>query len=594
METESIFTASQNRFFNIVLNTNRNIFLTGSAGTGKTFALKKIRDRLRLANKKYLVVAPTGAAAANADGKTIHSTVKPLPLARIQGRRFSKLPSRMADTHCGILTDEDTCPTVKFNDDPVPWSEIDVLFIEEISMVDAGLFAVIDKCLQRARGNTRSFGGVRIIVVGDFMQLRPVGKRDGETDSASTGLFAFQKWRVEVPPNKKGHEGVNVTAWQNANFVYCPLLENVRQKDDHTHRDVCETIRSGLPMSSWPNNVKDALNRCAEYKTYDQLVAFKPKFKNAPRVYWANKKLTDYNNMRNGHLTGWIADIETNISCVANPRATRAEMDLCVDEVKDHLRNSNISLDTIKLYQGTRLMITRNNDTIADHFNGKIGSIDRMEKKILADGTEKTCLYVGGVSVPLIEDTCEFDFEREDALPVVVVVKYSFYPVTLAFALTYHKMQGATMKTPLILMMNGGMGRNIGGANMAYTGFTRATHIDNIAILVDTNPDDRDFYNGNILQSVFQADKSAIAFYTQMASKDKPVDWGTVQACKQRECMCCGAVADVLFQPCMHAAACRPCTLRTRNNNVGSKLTCVACSETVMEAIEIASNPVLM
>ncbi|HEY0110709.1 MAG TPA: AAA family ATPase, partial [Fibrella sp.] len=137
---------------NYVLHTSQNVFLTGKAGTGKTTFLHQIKQ---LTAKRLVVVAPTGVAAINAGGVTIHSLFQ-LPFGPI-------VPGDQAQLNR------------KFNSEKIKLLRtLDLLVIDEISMVRADVLDGIDAVLRRYRGSDRPFGGVQLLLIGDMQQLPPV------------------------------------------------------------------------------------------------------------------------------------------------------------------------------------------------------------------------------------------------------------------------------------------------------------------------------------------------------------------------------------------------------------------------------------
>ena len=138
--------------WDFVENTGRSIFLTGKAGTGKTTFLKTVVERSR---KRCIVVAPTGVAAINAGGVTIHSFFQLpfspyVPGAKVKSKfDFSKEKRKII-------------------------ASIDLLIIDEISMVRADLLDAIDAVLRRFRDHGQPFGGVQLLMIGDLAQLTPV------------------------------------------------------------------------------------------------------------------------------------------------------------------------------------------------------------------------------------------------------------------------------------------------------------------------------------------------------------------------------------------------------------------------------------
>ena len=138
--------------------TNQLIYLTGKAGTGKTTFLKYLR---KVTTKKMVVLAPTGVAAVNAKGQTIHSFFHiPLSLFVPEDRRLHK----------------DFYNTFQFNEDKTKIiNSMELLVIDEISMVRCDLLDVIDAILRKVRKrNNTPFGGVQVLLIGDTFQLPPV------------------------------------------------------------------------------------------------------------------------------------------------------------------------------------------------------------------------------------------------------------------------------------------------------------------------------------------------------------------------------------------------------------------------------------
>ena len=146
--------------YDFVQYTNRNVFLTGRAGTGKTTFLKRIKQ---LTPKRMVVLAPTGVAAINAGGMTIHS--------------FFQLP--FGPFLPGYAQAEGGKNKYKFSKRKIDIIRtLDLLVIDEISMVRADLLDAIDDVLRRYRGNQQPFGGVQLLMIGDLHQLAPVVKDD--------------------------------------------------------------------------------------------------------------------------------------------------------------------------------------------------------------------------------------------------------------------------------------------------------------------------------------------------------------------------------------------------------------------------------
>ncbi len=144
--------------------TGNNIFLTGKAGTGKTTFLRNVRQSTL---KRSVVVAPTGVAALNAGGVTIHSFFQ-LPFGpQLPGDQLTTEIKRHAAAN------------QKFTREKINIiRSLDLLIIDEISMVRADLLDAIDVVLRRYRNRGRPFGGVQLLMIGDLQQLAPITKND--------------------------------------------------------------------------------------------------------------------------------------------------------------------------------------------------------------------------------------------------------------------------------------------------------------------------------------------------------------------------------------------------------------------------------
>ena len=214
-----------------LIDSNRNIFITGSAGTGKSYILNQLRQ-----NFDMDVTASTGMAAINVSGTTIHSFAG----VGIGDHAAEEYYWRMRP---------DTRDRIK---------KCTRLAIDEISMLSAEMLDLIDAVFKLVKNNKLSFGGVQLIVIGDFLQLPPVSK-----DEASPASFAFES-----------------QAWIDAEFETV-FLEKVYRQTDKQFLAELSNIRIGNPgnIQSYPTSDKAtrlfALNRLADAYNYEKLRALK-------------------------------------------------------------------------------------------------------------------------------------------------------------------------------------------------------------------------------------------------------------------------------------------------------------------------------
>ena len=174
----------------ILRDTGANLFLTGKAGTGKTTFLRQLKERCP---KRMIVVAPTGVAAMNAGGVTIHSFFQ-LPFGPY-------LPGRQAEG--------DARKFYKFSKEKTQIiRSLNLLVIDEISMVRADLLDAVSDVLKRHRRSPKPFGGVQLLLIGDLQQLAPVVKDEewGLLQSQYASPFFFDSrdlasipyWQIEL------------------------------------------------------------------------------------------------------------------------------------------------------------------------------------------------------------------------------------------------------------------------------------------------------------------------------------------------------------------------------------------------------------
>jgi ATP-dependent DNA helicase PIF1 len=185
-----------------ILKLGHSVFLTGEAGSGKSYTVGQFIKWMEAQGMAYAVTASTGIAASHIDGQTIHSWAAIGIDRNLTDAQIDKAAGRSWERAHNVKA----------------------LILDEISMVDAVLLEDLDKILQKVHRNTRVFGGVQVVFVGDFFQLPPVGRRD----DPEPPRFAFES-----------------SAWERAGLVVCYLTEQHRQSTGDGIMEVLTAMRHG-------------------------------------------------------------------------------------------------------------------------------------------------------------------------------------------------------------------------------------------------------------------------------------------------------------------------------------------------------------
>ncbi len=400
------------------LNTNQNLFLTGKAGTGKTTLLKEI---LKETDKQCLVAAPTGVAAINAGGVTLHSLFL-LPL-----RAFipEPNPTLNPDVFCDA---SDLVKNQKFRRDKLDlFLQLEMLVIDEISMVRVDLLEAIDYTLRRVRKNAQPFGGVQIMAIGDLYQLPPVVKND-----------------VEGPLSNyyKGFYFFGSPAWQRSQSVTIEL-DRVYRQEDEEFIDLLNAIRNGIKDHS----VIDKINeRYSPSNIPEEVITLTTHVRQA----------TEINQSKLGALNTDIIKFSADIN-------------------GKFPENSYPVGETIELKKGAQVMFVRNHPD-GLYFNGKIGIISKISESSI---TVKTLDDNQSILVEMVEWTI-FRYELDESTDKIIkneVGSFTQYPLRLAWAVTVHKSQGLTFDRVVLDL------ERTFAAGQLYVALSRCRSLDGMYLL---------------------------------------------------------------------------------------------------------------
>lgn len=382
---------------NFVQNTGRNIFLTGKAGTGKTTFLKNIKNTT---NKRHIIVAPTGVAAINASGVTIHSFFQ-LPFGPI-------IPAEKSTDGNWLFKSPATRDVYvqKFSKAKINiMRSLDLLIIDEISMVRADVLDGIDVILRRIRRSSQPFGGVQLLMIGDMQQLAPVVKDD--------------EWDIlrEYYENCFFFSSIAV---QKTSYVSIELKDIFRQTDI-TFINILNKIRD--------NKVNiDDLNIINKRYT--------------PQINEVNTNgyitLTTHNYQSQKINTKELAKIKDKA------KYFEAKID---GDFPEYIYPTNAKLE---LKKGAQVMFIRNDSSVEKlFFNGKIGKIVAFdEDKIVVKCKDDN--FTINVT-PDKWENIRYDINQETKeISEKIIGTFVQYPLKLAWAITIHKSQGLTFDNAII------------------------------------------------------------------------------------------------------------------------------------------------
>ena len=368
--------------WDFVENTGRSIFLTGKAGTGKTTFLKAVVEKSR---KRSIVVAPTGVAAINAGGMTIHSFFQ-LPLSPFVPEAQIKSKFDFGREKRKII------------------SSIDLLIIDEISMVRADLLDAIDSVLRRYRDRYQPFGGVQLLMIGDLAQLTPVVTPEDERllkPYYDTPYFFGSK------------------ALAQTEYVTIQLEKVYRQQDD-TFISILNHIRDGKPtaedLALLNSRVMPTLSRSEE----------------------SYIRLTTHNNLANNYNDNELRKLPSRSFLF------HAEIEGTFPEY------SYPTGETLELKVGAQVMFVKNDPTAERrYYNGRIGHVTYVDDHrilVLCEG-DSNAIEVE----PLEWENTRYTLNPETReIETDVQGVFKQYPLRLAWAITIHKSQGLTFDHAII------------------------------------------------------------------------------------------------------------------------------------------------
>jgi ATP-dependent DNA helicase PIF1 len=427
-----------------------NLFITGPGGTGKTHLIKILVDTALKNNKRIQVCALTGCAAVllQCNARTIHSW---------SGIKLAKGP-----------VEKIIANVYKNRQAMKAWKTTQVLIIDEVSMMSQKIFDVLNKLGQTIRNNNRPFGGIQVIFCGDFFQLGPIG----EPEDHESGLFCFESPNWFSVFTKKNHIELK-TIFRQRDPIYIQILSEVRC-GELSHENI-EILKKYVKREYNPAENND----CILTKLFP--------IRN--RAEYINKMMFDQIDKPT-----CISHIKKNTNCQTYLDSGKAIENMVLEkcdrlttiererELEQLMTNNNMP-SILEMKIGAAVMCTANLDLDKGICNGSQG--------VIIDIIGEDCLpkvkFANGVVF-----TLPTHFVQSEEYPSIAIGQI---PLILAWALTIHKIQGATLA-----MGQMDIGQSIFEYGQTYVALSRIQSLNGLYLSnfepskIRANPKVKEFY----------------------------------------------------------------------------------------------------
>jgi ATP-dependent exoDNAse (exonuclease V) alpha subunit len=432
--TATALSVEQDALFRLIEDTRDHVFVTGRAGTGKSTLLQHLAWNT---SKQIAVCAPTGVAALNVEGQTIHSLFR-LPIGLIAGSEIDQ-----SDATRRIL------------------NAIDTLVIDEISMVNADLMDAIDRSLRQARGRkAEPFGGAQVVMFGDPYQLAPVPPRGDEAHYIRDHYRSFWFFDAKVWAGETADDGI-IDVGRFGAELHIRELVDIHRQADPAFKAMLNAVRHGRVTADIAQILNDTGARHPP----------EPGEGESPLITLATRN-DIVNSINRRHLDALPGRSQTAVAEIAGDfgrgdAAYPADLEL-------------------QLKVGAQVMFLRN-DT------GSYGDPPRW-----VNGTIGTVVRIAGGTVRVEVEGEQFDVEPavwerfryaydagSRSLTREIVAEFTQFPLRLAWAVTIHKSQGQTYDRAVIDLGSGAF-----APGQTYVALSRLTSLDGLYLSRPLRPSD--------------------------------------------------------------------------------------------------------
>lgn len=430
-----------------------NLFITGPGGTGKTFLIKEM---LKVCKRSVQVCALTGCAAILLDcgARTIHSWSG----IKIANGEIYEIVDRLYNNKYVRKT----------------WRSTHVLILDEVSMMSKKIFELLNVLAKTMRNNSKPFGNMQVVFLGDFYQLPPVNRERKETEFC----FESKEWEETFPIN---------------NHI---ILNKIFRQDDEEYKNILMKIRKG----EISNDMKEILETRVIKKEdeIENIIKIFPLRASVDRL-----NLTKFLKIEKEE---YICDKEISKDLKeymgkdidykkidSFKRASEKQIDFEID----YLYKNNPSIDELKIKEGSRVMCIVNLDMEKGIYNGSQGTI--KEIKVFNDNvTEIIVIFDNGE-----EKSISRYIWQSETYPCLGV---SQFPLVLAWAITIHKIQGATLDKAVV-----DCGTNVFECGQTYVALSRIRRLSGL-------------YLTSLNMEKIKVNQKVVDFYNKINEKKKEIE----------------------------------------------------------------------